>query len=399
MLRNLFRRLPSERPTAIRFHKHPWSPADEDLYALAPKEAEAWRRTFESFLRAYLDLNKDTTVSLVGSGRTALRLGLAALTRIETRRKFVIAPTYCCEAIIDPIVSNGLIPRFVDIGPDLLPHPEQYLRAITGDAVCLLLVNLCGKRLADNERERVAAACRKSGVYLIEDNCHYFQATSHFMPADMEFYSFGFSKVLRATAGGALISRVGQAEAADELSTYTEQPNSSAETRFRYYRERFDSGEPSKELEAEFRQARCEFGRVLMSDFDLGLVTRYAPAVPTVVKQQIENGRRLHRELARYPHCYATQGVDDHLFTRLSVILQSRDLFCRFWTFMTERRIELEGMYKPLHLDQTASKGVKAPIAEDLYPRVYNIPNRSNLSRTQLATIREALASFARDVS
>ena len=90
----------------IAFHRAFWRREDEDCHLRYHGTAST---RFAEFLRDYLALELSVSVSLVGSGRVALRLGLAALARLEPRRKKVIVPTYCCSAVIAPIVDNGLV--------------------------------------------------------------------------------------------------------------------------------------------------------------------------------------------------------------------------------------------------------------------------------------------------
>ena len=378
----------------IPFHRVFWRAEDAACHR---QHDGAARARFAEFLRSYLAIEPSASVNLVGSGRVALRLGLAALTRFAPGRKKVVVPSYCCTAVVPPVVDSGLVPVFIDTGPQLISEPDQYIRALADDVLAVLMVNLCGKRLSDPERARVLAQCRARGIFVIEDNCHYLVPSGVEPRADMEMHSFGYGKVLSATAGGALIARVAGAEIEAELQRYAVEPLATAIDRFNYFMVRYGEGAIPAAVEAAYQQARTQYDPVLMNEFDAALALAYAPRLDATVRRQIKISKQLLRELARRPQTYSTPGPDDNIFTRLPVALADVEAFGRFWSWMAAAKIELEGMYLPLHLKfPELHDGTPLPYAEQVYGRVFNVPNRANLDFFEVRRIRRLLDGFDR---
>lgn len=212
----------------------------------------------------------------------------------------------------------------------------------------------------------------------------------------MELLSFGFGKVLSATAGGALISRIAKRAIDAEHRRYTEEPNSAAQTRLAHYEARFGNQVESGPSENEVRAARTQYGSVLMSAFDAALAAAQLPRLPTVVRRQSAIGSRLAGIIQRHSAVFSTQSVKDNIFTRLPVILRDVDVFNQFWTYMdVGRKIGLEGMYVPLHQKFSEShSGGALPVVEDVFSRVFNVPARPSLGAIELARIESALDGF-----
>jgi dTDP-4-amino-4,6-dideoxygalactose transaminase len=396
LARGLAEMWPRRQRRSIAFHRATWLPGDQRCLLEFAGEGNA-RAELTRFLRRYLRLDASTTISLVGSGRGALRLGLAALSRLDPGRKKVVVPSYCCTAVVAPVVENGLSPVFIDTGPQLVSEPDQYSAAIADDVLAVLVVNLCGKRLSDPARTQVFNLCRERGVFSIEDNCHYLVPIGAEPRPDMELHSFGFGKVLPATAGGALIARTGIAEVAAELQHYTTEPAGAADTRFSYFMARFRGGVAPPAIEEAYQRARTQYGDVLMTGFDAALALAHAPQLSKTIRRQIRVSKKLLSSLNRHPGTFSHPGVENNIFTRLPVVLRDAEVFNQFWTRMTEERVELEGMYLPLHLKfPELHNGSPLPCAEQVYGRVFNIPNRASLGWFAALRICRVLERFAR---
>jgi dTDP-4-amino-4,6-dideoxygalactose transaminase len=391
---SIAKKLASFRTSPLPFHKCLWQP--QDIVA-ANDCLDIARAKFETALRDYLAIESSTSVNLVGSGRGALGLGLAALAQTMPARKKVIIPTYCCAAVVPPVIESGLIPVFIDTGPELVSTADQYLAAMADNVLAVLIVNLCGKRLTDADRGKVLQQARAFSIVSIEDNCHYLVPMSQQPRPDMELLSFGFGKVLSATAGGALISRVAQSAIDAERIRYKVEPVQAAETRLRSFLAKFGATPSSAPSDEELQAARMQYGLVLMNDFDAALALSQLPRLDGHIRRQVAIGRRLFKTLQRHPQMFAGQTPDNNIFTRVPVILRDVDAFNQFWGHMdTERKIGLEGMYVPLHLKfSDFHSGPALPQAEDAYRRVFNIPGRTNLGILDVARIQLALNDFA----
>src|ERR1700691_3455634 len=123
---------------------------------------------------------------------------------------------------------------------------------MTDDVLAVLVVNLCGKRLSDDDRKRVFELCRAKRIFAIEDNCHFFWPPGGEPRPDMEMHSFGFGKVLPATAGGALIARVAGVQVEAELARYAAEPIPAALSRFRYFMAKFGNGVAPAHIEEAY---------------------------------------------------------------------------------------------------------------------------------------------------
>jgi dTDP-4-amino-4,6-dideoxygalactose transaminase len=384
--------LAESAPAAIPFHSISW---DVDYSAIAASLTGDETPKIERFLREWLKIEPTAFFAAVGSGRSALRLALSALAKTKQGRETIVVPSYCCGALVDPIVECGLVPRFLDIGPELISTPEQYLNAIDESTLCVVLVHLCGKRLGDDHRQQILEACRRRRVYSVDDNCNYLWPMPQDLRADVEFFSFGFGKTLTATAGGALVSRVAHEELIEEFGRYWTQDEDAVKIRYEYLVGEYGGRSVSPEVAARYKSRQSQFNTVTMANLDMWLVLQQSHHLGKTIRIQIKHGERLHRLVMKYPHLFLSQGLDNNMFMRFPLIFRDVETFNRFWTHMHYWRIGLEGMYRPLHLRHPKlHKGGILKAAESVYPRVFNVPNRPGLRRRELARICEALDAF-----
>lgn len=382
----------------IPFHSWQWKIASAPTTAGVPDGADQAQAKLENFLRYRLRLDAEADIKFVGSGRTAIRLGLVALGQLEPNKQSVIVPSYCCSAVVDAIVGARLKPRFIDTSESLVSRASQYREAVTNDTLAAIVVNLCGKRLPQGEHSELLAELKKIGVFSLEDNCQDLFGQPPGLRADMECYSFGFAKTLNSTAGGALVARLAHEEIEDEFRTHQDQPAGHAKIRFDYYRARFRDGEASDSLINDFRGSRSEFGQVRMSEMDTCIAASQIDTVTEAVQRSTENSLQLISTMQEFPSIYRHQGLKDNTFTRLPVILPTSDIQSKFWSFFNAHGIELEGMYKPLHLAASAEAASETlPVTDSIWRRVFNIPNRADLGRRDLNHIDRTLRSFARE--
>ena len=383
----------------IAFHKWPWSRdwVDGAAKAGAAGQTTDPRSRLEAEIRDYCGLGPTDAVALAGSGRTALRLGLSALSRLVPTRKRVVCPTYCCQSVLAAILASDLVPVFIDTGPELNSSADQYIAALSDEVLCVVVVNLCGKRLDDASRRAVLDACRARGIFTIEDDAQNCQAQPT-PRTDMEIHSFGFGKLGMATAGGALIYRRAGEQIALELEDFLDEPESAASDRFEYFSAKYSSSEVTEHLAARYNQANARFERTRMTRLDAELALATLRRAPEIVARGVAIGQRLSQTVARFPHVYGYCGIERNIFFRFPVILRGVAEFNRFWTHMSSRGIELEGMYVPLHLRfPELHAGDSLVCAEMIYGRIFNVPNRVSLSEEELTKICDALEAFGRE--
>ncbi len=216
----------------------------------------------------------------------------------------------------------------------------------------------------------------------------------------MELHSFGFGKVLPATAGGALVARVARTELEAEVEQLGLEPVSHAVHRFKYFMAKYGGSSMPADLEQSYESARTQHRSVFMNEFDIALALTYAPRLSGSIRQHIELGKRILATLEQYPDIYSTLGADNNTFTRVPVILRDSTMFNRFWSYMNNAQVELEGMYLPLHLKfPELHNGSALSRAERLYPLVYNVPNRVTLGYLEVMKLSRMLNRFAREAA
>ena len=150
-------------------------------------------------------------------------------------------------------------------------------------------------------------------------------------------------------------------------------------------------------VEAAYQQARTQYGAVFMNDFDAALALAYAPRLNGTVKRQIKISKEILRTLTRHPQTYSSprrRKQHVHAGSRRSgrhgnvqSLLDVDD----------EAKIELEGMYLPLHLKfPELHDGSPLRYAEQVYGRVFNVPNRTSLDFFEVRRLRRLLDGFGR---
>lgn len=144
----------------------------------------------------------------VSSGKTALTLILLALRRLSRRTKVVI-PAYTCYSLPSAIVKAGLEVVPCDIAPGSFDYDYGKLATVLGpDVLCVLSVHLFG---IPSDTQRLAALCRGTGIYVIEDAAQAFggvsQGTLLGTQGDVGFFSLGRGKNITCGSGGIVITR------------------------------------------------------------------------------------------------------------------------------------------------------------------------------------------------
>jgi hypothetical protein len=142
---------------------------------------------------------------ICGSGTQALALAIGdARLRSRSSRPEVILPAYGCPDLVTASVYAGVYPRLVDTavgewGYDL----NQLTRAISGDTVAIVAVNLMG---VGDQAQQLRQIASERDTLLIQDSA---QHLPQHLPAawlgDYVVLSFGRGKPLNLLRGGALL--------------------------------------------------------------------------------------------------------------------------------------------------------------------------------------------------
>ncbi len=154
----------------------------------------------EQRLSEYLGVKN---VVLVSSGTTALEIAYRTL----ELKGFVITTPFSFVATTSSLVTNGLLPVFVDIDENTLNlNPKNLERYITPNTSAILPVHTFGNTCAVEEIEGIA---KKHGLQVIYDAAHAFDVKykdqSVLSCGDISTLSFHATKLFHTIEGGALI--------------------------------------------------------------------------------------------------------------------------------------------------------------------------------------------------
>ncbi|HWP60025.1 MAG TPA: DegT/DnrJ/EryC1/StrS family aminotransferase [Candidatus Acidoferrales bacterium] len=143
---------------------------------------------------------------LCGSGSLALEIALRACG--IGRGDEVIIPTFCCTAVVPPILAAGALPVLSDVGGELNIDVESAAAAMTPKTRAVVVPHLFGNPA---DIERIAALAQERNIRVIDDAAQALGATVHGQPVgsfgDAGILSFGAEKVCFGLGGGAAFSR------------------------------------------------------------------------------------------------------------------------------------------------------------------------------------------------
>jgi len=144
--------------------------------------------------------------SLTGSGSLALELALRACDVREGDE--VVLPTFCCTAVVPPILAVGATPVLADVGDELNLTIETFQAALTQKTRAVIVPHLFGNPA---EIDGIVALVRGRNIRVIDDAAQALGAMIDGQPVgnfgDAGILSFGAEKVCFGLGGGALVSR------------------------------------------------------------------------------------------------------------------------------------------------------------------------------------------------
>jgi len=158
---------------------------------------------------------------LCGSGSLALELALSAGDVRDGDE--VVLPTFCCTAVVAPVLAVGATPVLADVGCELNLTVETVQAALTQKTKAVIVPHLFGNPA---EIDRVIELVRGRNIRVIDDAAQALgaaiggQAVGSF--GDAGIVSFGAEKVCFGLGGGAMVSR------REEFMHQTSQVNLSA---------------------------------------------------------------------------------------------------------------------------------------------------------------------------
>lgn len=146
------------------------------------------------------------TAVLCGSGSLALESALRAC-GVGPGDEVVI-PTFCCSAVVLPIVTAGALPVLADVGNELNLTPGTIVPVLTRNTKAIVVPHLFGNPA---DIQEIVGIARKKNICVIDDAAQAFGAMIDGKLAgsfgDVGILSFGAEKVCFGLGGGALLSR------------------------------------------------------------------------------------------------------------------------------------------------------------------------------------------------
>jgi dTDP-4-amino-4,6-dideoxygalactose transaminase len=142
---------------------------------------------------------------LCGSGSLALELALRAC-GVRAGDETVI-PTFCCTAVVPPILAVGAVPVLADIGAELNLTAETVIRVLTRKTKAIIVPHLFGNPA---EIGAIVELTREKNICVIDDAAQALGATidGNLVGTfgDAGILSFGAEKVCFGLGGGAVVS-------------------------------------------------------------------------------------------------------------------------------------------------------------------------------------------------
>ena len=143
---------------------------------------------------------------LCGSGSLALELALRAC-GVRAGDEVVI-PTFCCSAVVPPILAVGAVPVLADVGAELNLTAETVSLVLTRKTRAIIVPHLFGNPA---EIGAIVELAREKNIRVIDDAAQALGATidGHAVGSfgDAGILSFGAEKVCFGLGGGAVITQ------------------------------------------------------------------------------------------------------------------------------------------------------------------------------------------------
>jgi len=172
-----------------------------------------YRTDFAKELKIFLKLLPTSNVYLLDSARSSFHLILRSLN--ITPGSEVIVPSFTCVVIINPILWNNLIPRYVDIDlTSFNTSVENLLANITAKTKVILVQHTFGAVIDIEKLKTGLKKLERTDIILIEDLAHSLGGKyNNNSPdqllgsaADYAILTFGIEKMISTIRGGAIIA-------------------------------------------------------------------------------------------------------------------------------------------------------------------------------------------------
>ncbi len=154
----------------------------------------------EIYLKQLYGANKQ--IQITNSGRIALFYILNSLKLNKGSQ--ILIPSYSCFGLIQPIISSGNIPKFIDINRELNPSFNSIKKSIDTNTKVLIYPYLGGN--FSDDFFKIKELCKKKKIIFIEDCCQAFglkiKNRDVGIFSDISFFSSGVGKPVFTPEGG-----------------------------------------------------------------------------------------------------------------------------------------------------------------------------------------------------
>jgi len=141
---------------------------------------------------------------LCGSGSLALEIALRACE--VTRGDEVVIPTFCCSAVVPPILAIGATPVLADVGEELNLTADTVGAVLTQKTKAIIVPHLFGNPA---DIGAIIELARQKNIRVIDDAAQALGATIDGRPVgsfgDAGILSFGSEKICSGLGGGVVI--------------------------------------------------------------------------------------------------------------------------------------------------------------------------------------------------
>jgi perosamine synthetase len=320
---------------------------------------------------------------LCGSGSLALELALHAC-GVRAGDE-VVLPSFCCTAVVPPILAAGATPVLADVGAELNLTVETVQDALTQKTKAVIVPHLFGNPA---EIDRISELADTRNIRVIDDAAQALGATIAGRPVgsfgDAGVLSFGSEKICSGIGGGIVLARDDQIAAefsrtkismAQLSPTLRHLLSETLSRRMRCWLVHTDFTTPE--------QPPIPYRREQMS--------HVAAAVAASLVQKLENNiaaRRARVQAYRtlLHDCSAIELIDHRegsaCLTQVIRVVARRndDPAVRLVTFLRRAGCDVRGSYVPIHLLRSFDQCVwdRLPNTDCVWPHLVELPCHPN---------------------
>jgi dTDP-4-amino-4,6-dideoxygalactose transaminase len=347
------------------------------------------------------------SVFLCGSGSLALELALSAC-GVQHGDEVVI-PTFCCSAVVPPILAIGATPVLADVGNELNVTADTVAAVLTKKTRVVIVPHLFGNPA---DLHSILEVAQRRNVYVIDDAAQAFGATINNQRVgsfgNFGILSFGNEKVCPSIGGGALLSGDNESFVLSSAVPIAPPPYvptlrrcCSTSIRNRWGR-RFTALAKLRGSHSDPTMIPATYEREAMANV-------YAAVAVTLIKRLTEHIAARRERVRAYRELLGQKAsleliphrLGSACLTQVVRVLprkHSRDIATDVMNALVAEGYEVQGSYVPLHLILGLSACVwdRLPYADRIWSDLIELPCEPSLSFDNLARIATIVAAITK---